>query len=78
MGKRAEICREIIDHVRPETLKQADKLLAKLLKSCPQASNDGAERMSISVDPDALRLVATYASFGRRPFLEAMSQTLDD
>ncbi len=78
MGKRAEICRDIIDHVHPDTLQQADKLLSKLLRTCPKASDDGVENMTISVDPDALRLIATYASFGRRPFLDAMSETLED
>lgn len=77
MGKRAEICRDIIDHIHPETLRQADKLLTKLLRTCPKAAHEGADNMTISVDPDAMRLIATYASFGRRPFLDAMSETID-
>ena len=78
MSRRKEICREIIDHMHPDVVKRADRLLAKLLIKCPQAKADGADKVKFSADPDVLRVLATYASFGHRSFIESMRSVLEE
>lgn len=78
MSRRKEICCEILEQVDPEVLRKADRLLAKLLKKCPAAKHDGIDKVSFSADPDVIRILATYASFGHKHFIETMHEVLDE
>ena len=78
MSRRKEICREIIDQMHPDVVRRADRLLAKLLIKCPQAKADGADKVKFTADPDVLRVLATYASFGHRSFIDSMKSVLEE
>jgi hypothetical protein len=78
MSRRKHICREIIEQMSPDVVRRADRLLAKLLVKCPQAKADGAEKVKFTADPDVLRVLATYASFGHRAFIDSMKDVLEE